>query len=264
MFNEVDRVKERRRERIERIRMHPRDGMPPYVHDLDDPIEESYRPGLFAKGGGSDEGDSSTRMPPQDRLGLQTFGSLLLIGVAYLMFQSTIALPTGWKEMAKEVMTRDYNFESVAGWYQSSFGRLPTVLPAFAGKENAVPAQTSVQGQKWTAPAEWKVVKPFDAANGRAIVAVGPDGKVLNAEQGWVTFIGEKPGLGMTVVIQYAGQREVWFSNLEQTSVALNDWVYPGSTLGIAKGTANQERQFVLLVKEGEKFINPLDVIPID
>lgn len=266
MFNEVDRVKERRRERIEKIRMqHPRDGMPPYFHELNDPIDESYRPSLYPSGISADEEkEVPSRMPPQDRLGLQTFGSLLLIGVAYLLFQSNVTLPNGWKETAKEVMTRDYNFESVSSWYQSAFGRLPSILPAFAGKDAAVPAQSSVPTQKWAAPASWKVAQPFDTATGRAIVNVGTEGKVLNAEQGWVTFIGEKPGMGLTVVIQYANQREVWFANLEQAAVAINDWVYPGSTVGIAKANANQERQVVLLAKEGEKLINPLDVMPID
>ncbi|MET3290405.1 UNVERIFIED_CONTAM: stage IV sporulation protein FA [Brevibacillus sp. OAP136] len=266
MFNEVDRVKERRRERIEKIRMQqPRDGMPPHFHELNDPIEESFRPSLYPVSNRvEEEKDETLRMPPQDRLGLQTFGSLLLIGVAYLVFQSNVVLPTGWKDTAKEVMTRDYNFETVANWYQGAFGKLPSVLPAFAGKDAAVPAQTNVQTQKWTAPATWKVVQPFTNANGRVVVNVGADGKVLNAEQGWVTFIGEKPGLGFSVVVQYANQREVWFSNLEQAAVALNDWVYPGSTIGIVRANGNQERQAVLVAKEGEKFINPLDVIPIE
>jgi stage IV sporulation protein FA len=265
MFTKVDRVKDRRRERIERIRMQPRDGLPPFAHDLHDPIEESYRPSPFpGSSRDSDDGDSPVCMPPQDRLGLQTFGSLLLVGVAYLMFQSHAALPVGWKETAKEVMTRDYNFESVKNWYRSAFGSLPSVLPVFAGKVTAIPAQTNVPAQKWTAPITWKVVQPFDATSGRAIVDVGGDGKVFNPEQGWVTFVGEKPGLGLTVTVQYANQREAWFSNLEQANVKVNDWVYPGNTIGIAKADMNQLREVILLARARDQFMNPLDVIPIE
>lgn len=266
MFQKVDRVKERRRERIDSIRMQMRDGMPPFLNELNDPIDESYsgyRPSTFPNLQEDDE--PPNRMPPQDRLGLQTFGALLLIGLAYLLFQSNVGLPSGWRETAKEVMTRDYNFQAVGQWYESTFGQLPSVLPAFAGKDSAVPAQSSLQREKWSVPREWKVVQPFDSASGRIVVDVGAVGKVYNAQNGWVTFVGDKPGLGLTVVIQYANQREAWFTNLEQTGIHVNDWVYPGDPLGVAKpDERNQSRQLVLLIKEREKFIDPLDVIPIE
>lgn len=48
MFDELDRVKERRRERVERIRVQPRDSFSPFVEEWKDPIGVHPKPYDFS------------------------------------------------------------------------------------------------------------------------------------------------------------------------------------------------------------------------
>lgn len=265
MFGEVERVKERRRQRLEKIRIQARDSMSPYVNDWKDPLDEN--PG----GHGSSyppAGDGTNRMPTlpvQEKLGIQTFFSLLLIGASYLLFQSGVALPAAWKESAREVMTRDFNFSGVADWYEARFGSFPSVLPVFTPKKTAVPASTANETQVWKLPESWKAADAFDPLTGRITFSIGEDAMVRNSgETGWVSYVGEKPGYGLMVAVRYPKGREIWYGNLEKAEVQENDVVYGGDLLGKAKETSSTAHQVILSVKEKETFVNPLDVIRVD
>ncbi len=260
MFEEVERVKKRRRERMEHIRTRTRDSLPPYWHELSDPVEDAYVPSPL--GVQSDAGNGRLPgIPPQETLGVQVFLSLLLLGAAYLLFQTSMPLPASWKEGARSVMTRDFNFAGVAAWYESRFHQLPTVLPTITStQKDAVVANA----RAWQMPQSWRVVKPFDPASTRMIVDVGPTGDVPNGEIGWVTYVGEKPGFGLTVVVQQGGGREVWYGNLERARVETNDWVKPGVVVGTAKPFAASSRYLYLAMREMDRFVDPMSVIPVD
>jgi stage IV sporulation protein FA len=120
MFNEVDRVKERRRERLERIRLQSRDSFSPFVDDWKDPIETNQDPYGFSPR----DNDPMYDRPSNEKWGIQIFASVLLVGMAYLLFQTSL-IPATWKDSAREVMTRDFNFSGVADWYEARFGSQP-------------------------------------------------------------------------------------------------------------------------------------------
>lgn len=258
MFNEVERVKERRRERMERLRTQTRDGYSPFVDDWKDSLELQSGGIPFAA---DKEDESFLHLPPQEKLGIQLFLSVLLIGLAYLLFHSTM-VPTTWKESAREVMTRDFNFEGAAAWYEARFGELPTILPALSTTNKAVPA-TATQGNKsWQT--SWKMVKPFEANNPKMVVNTGIDGQVTVGETAWVTFVGEKPGYGSTVIVRLTKGREIWYGNLEQVQVSLNDWLQPGQVVGIARKVNETSRYLYLGMKQNDQFINPQEVISLE
>ncbi|MFY0543443.1 peptidoglycan DD-metalloendopeptidase family protein [Brevibacillus sp. H7] len=258
MFDEVERVKERRRERMDRLRTQTRDGYSPFVDDWKDSLD--LQTGAFPFSSQRDDAPFP-HLPLQEKLGIQLFVSVLLIGVAYLLFHSSF-VPTGWKESAREVMTRDFNFEGAAAWYESRFGELPAVLPALSTTNKSVPASTAEGTTGWKMA--WKMVKPFEPTNAKIVVNTGIDGKATVGETGWVTYIGEKPGYGSTVIVRLTKGREIWYGNLEQIQVALNDWLQPGQVVGVARKVNDTSRYLHLGVRQNEQFINPLEVISLD
>ncbi|MGG1664204.1 peptidoglycan DD-metalloendopeptidase family protein [Brevibacillus sp. NRS-1366] len=259
MFGEVDRVKERRRERLERIRTQSRDSFSPFVDDWKDPIETTPDPFGFSP----TEDDSMNQRPSHEKWGLQILASLLLVGMAYLMFQTTM-IPATWKNQAREVMTRDFNFSGVADWYEARFGALPTLLPSLTGP-NAVPATgTNKNIAVWKLPATWQVVKAFEPNSPKVVLDTGIADSVTIGEMGWVTFVGEKEGYGTTVIVRLTQGREVWLGNLDGVMVAKDDVLQPGQEVGMARAVNNTSRHLYFGVKTDEKFVNPLDVIPFE
>lgn len=261
MFREVDRVKERRRERLERIRMQPRDSFSPFVDDWKDPIEPTAEPFAFSL---KEEEDPVNHRHSHETWGLQILASVLLVGAAYLLFQTSL-IPATWKNSAREVMTRDFNFSGVADWYEARFGSLPTLLPSLHGP-NAVPAAgtTTKQVDAWKLPANWKVVKSFEPKSAKVVLTTALDDQVTIGETGWVTYVGEKQGYGTTVVVRLTKDREVWFGNLERVAVAKDDVLQAGQEIGVARAVNNSSRHLYLGVKQEDQFVNPLDVIPFE
>ncbi|WP_019120146.1 M23 family metallopeptidase [Brevibacillus massiliensis] len=256
MFGEVDRVKERRHERMERIRLQMRDSLPPYLHELSDPAEEPFTAGPA-------EFRSRKEMPPRERFSIQVAVSLLLMGVAFVIFKTSLPLPETWKTAARDVMQRDFNFEGSAAWLQSKLGLSPSVLPALQSSKTAA-APTPAKVALWQMPHEWRLVKPFDPTSVHVVFDLGSESDVINKEPGWVTFIGEKSGMGETVIVQYGRGREVWYGNFAQVHVAVNDWVKQGDLLGAIKTVDESSSYLFVALKERDTFVNPLDVIAVD
>ncbi len=262
MFQKVDRVKERRRAKMERIRMQVRDSMPPFMHDLVDPVESRFTASSFPFSRESEE-EQFPAMPPQEKVGIQIFLSLVLIGAFWLMFQTGVAVPASWKQAVREVMTRDFNFAGVSAWYQERFGQVPTVLPVLTTNK-AVPVQGTAADRPWQGLDTWKVVKPFDPDSTKMVLDIGANGQIRNGETGWVTFVGEQPEYGLTVVVRLAGDREVWYGNLAAVAVEKDDMLKQGETLGVAASSLEGKRILYLGMKENQQFIDPLEVIPLD
>lgn len=57
-------------------------------------------------------------------------------------------------------------------------------------------------------------------------------------ETGIVVFVGEKEDYGNTIIIQGMDGVDIWYGNLENTSINLYDYVEKGTPLGETKGTS--------------------------
>lgn len=69
---------------------------------------------------------------------------------------------------------------------------------------------------------------------------------VLNA--GIVVFIGEKEGLGKTVIIQGIDEVDYWYSNIDNVDVKLYDYVSKGNMLGNVIG----DTMYLTFLKDGK------------
>lgn len=259
MFNSIVRVRERRKERIQQLRLLPRDGFPPYLNELHDPLDEPFGTPVSGRGPVPRKPE-----PPYTRiLGIQTVLSALLVAVAYAVFQGGLPLPASWLHHAQDAMTRDYRFEEVAAWYESTFGAPPIDLPILsADKGNEVPVQSS--RDLWVFPSDWKVVKSYHPETPRIVLDLGEDGRVSSMETGLVTFVGEKEGFGLTVIVTLSGHREVWYGNLSNTFVKVNDWINEGEGIGQAAVMKEQNRYLYLALRQKDTFIDPAEVIRFD
>ncbi|MEJ8545729.1 peptidoglycan DD-metalloendopeptidase family protein [Brevibacillus borstelensis] len=263
MFDKTDGIKERRRERVERIRTQSRDSFAPFVDDWKDPIDTDTDPELFPMTSRGEKG-SYPSLPPQEKWSMQIAASLLLIGLAYVLFQSSL-VPSSWKNQAREVMTRDFNFTGVANWYEARFGSLPTLLPSLSGTK-AVPASTPETLPVWKWSADWKVAKPFDPKSTKVVLSTSTegDGAVVMGETGWVTFVGDKPGYGKTVVVRLSKGRELWFGNMETVQVAVDDFLGPGQVVGVPRAVNEAVRHLYVGMQVKEQPRNPLEVITFE
>ena len=70
-------------------------------------------------------------------------------------------------------------------------------------------------------------------------------------EDGLVIFVGEKEGYGNTVIIGQSNGIDVWYSNINNVTVSLYDYVDKGSLLG-----DSQEDYFYLVFKKDGQVLN--------
>ena len=88
-------------------------------------------------------------------------------------------------------------------------------------------------------------IEPFK--NGVKLT-VGMNEVVDVITSGIVVFIGEKDGLGNTVIIQGNDGVDIWYSNITDTDIKVYDYVEAGSILG----TSNGEDIYLTLCRDGE------------
>ena len=75
-------------------------------------------------------------------------------------------------------------------------------------------------------------------------------------KNGLVVFIGEKEDYGNTIIVQQADGIDVWYSNIENVSVKMYDYVSQGDYLGETK-----DNYFYLIFKKEGNVLNYQDYI---
>lgn len=70
---------------------------------------------------------------------------------------------------------------------------------------------------------------------------------VPNQDEGIVIFIGEKEGYGNTIIINQSNSIDVWYSNIDNISVNLYDYIEKGKYIG----TAHNEL-YIVYKKDGK------------
>ena len=86
-----------------------------------------------------------------------------------------------------------------------------------------------------------------DYKNGVSL-SVGNNYNMYSLCGGIVVYIGDKENLGNTVIIQGTDGVDYWYSNLENLSVNLYDYVEKKTLLGVSKG----ENIYLTFVKNGK------------
>lgn len=77
---------------------------------------------------------------------------------------------------------------------------------------------------------------------------VGKNYNMYSLCGGIVVYIGEKDGLGDTIIIQGTDGVDYWYSNLENLSVGLYDYIENDTLIGVSKS----DNIYLTFVKDGE------------
>jgi stage IV sporulation protein FA len=180
---------------------------------------------------------------------------LMQMVVASLLFLITII---GTRYPATEAwITTAWNqkipYEKLSAFYQDIVGSRPTLLPVFSPEKKPV--------EKWAAPVKGKVVLSFNEQRKGIVIQTTNKVSITAAKTGVVTFIGNKTGIGQTVIIQHENGKQTWYGFLGKVDLKVKDKVKRGQTIGQVTSRNDQYFVYVALQENGQ-FIDPTGIIP--
>jgi stage IV sporulation protein FA len=193
----------------------------------------------------------------------KTVIAVLLFGAIWGLFQ----LDEGWSRkgqvLIKSALTDEFDFGAAAQWYKTAFAGAPSFIPLFQ-KESAQTASAGEEADSFAAAPvkDASLLRTFaELLNGIQLAA--PSGaEVAAVGKGRVIFVTDK---GDTVLIQHAGNVITVYGELSQSFVAVNDWVEAGDIIGkLPDAGSGGSSPLYFAVKRNDRYIDPLDVIPLD
>ncbi len=198
----------------------------------------------------------------KDILILQTLVAICLFLVVGIMFKTGAPQFEGARQFVQNSFEKEFQFATVATWYEDQFGRPLALLPtttniALNDYENE---EINVA---YAVPATGKIARSFEQDGKGVIVETTSNSSVEAAKGGMVSFVAEEENLGKTVIIAHSDGGEAWYAMLDNVEVNLYDYVTAGTTIGTVSLQENKGFYYFAL-KEGETFINPLEVISFD
>lgn len=134
--------------------------------------------------------------------------------------------------VAEKVFNDNFSFAYIKSMYNKYFG---DILPTL--DDDTV----SVFNEKLSYKNKTKYLDGY-------LLEVSNNYLVPIIETGIVVYIGEKNGYGNVIIIEQVDGYNVWYGNIENTSVKLYDYVIKGSFLGETK----DNNLYLVLEKEGE------------
>ncbi|MBJ6362931.1 peptidoglycan DD-metalloendopeptidase family protein [Paenibacillus sp. GCM10012307] len=192
--------------------------------------------------------------------------SLILFAGVWGMFHLDRPWAIEGQRLVRDALTQDMNFEAVAVWYENTFSGSPAFIPIFGDRQpQAQKASGSIKESTVLPVADGIIVRSFaELLNGVEIASSSEGGAVYAAQTGRVLLVSGN-GPEHTVVIQHSGKRVTIYGQLSEISVAQNDWVEAGDTIGSVKpGTAESSSLLFFAVKENDHYVDPAEVIAFE
>ncbi|WP_044894641.1 M23 family metallopeptidase [Bacillus alveayuensis] len=190
----------------------------------------------------------------------KTFLSVCLVLIIAILFKNSSSHLEPIRSFVKSSMEQEFQFAAVSEWYEQQFGKPLALLP----KEKQ---QGGNDGVQYAVPASGhvRVLESFDVNGQGVMVETGAEASVEAMNDGVVVFAGTKDKLGKTVIIQHADGTESWYGNLGKISVKLYDFVEMRKEVGKAINNAdNTKGVFYFAIKQGDQFIDPIQVISFE
>ncbi len=160
-----------------------------------------------------------------------------------------------------DVMHRDFNVQGVMNWYEQNVGAAPDFMPQMFSRAD----REGERVNEYVMPVSGgTVITAFGQSDNGITLETETTVPIEVVKEGWVTFVGEKEGHGLTVIIDHGGGEESWYGNVKDLKVQLHDWVEQGEVIGQTSVDEEGESTFYFAIKKDSVFIDPLDVIPFD
>lgn len=188
--------------------------------------------------------------------------SACLFLVVAILFKNEAVTFDPARNFVKTSMEKDFQFVTVANWYEKQFGKPLALLPFNDEKKSE---KIKTEGTDYALPASAKILEKFDVNGQRMIIETSKGNAVGAMSEGLVSFAGKKDDFGKTVIIKHADNSESWYGNLEEINVNLMEYIETGTKIGISTALEDGTKgSFYFAIKKGDDFIDPIQVIPFD
>ncbi|WP_416151348.1 peptidoglycan DD-metalloendopeptidase family protein [Salipaludibacillus sp. HK11] len=197
---------------------------------------------------------------------MQTLASICLFLIMAIVLQSSTGVLEQPRNYIRSVFETEFEFDRVALWYEDLFGRPLALVPT--QMESVAPGDMDEDLlEQYALPASGIVRETFHE-NGRGIfVETDVNESVEAVKSGVVRFIGEdeENEWGKVVVIRHYDGGESWYGMLEDIHVNLYDHVDTGEVLAqVSHEEDSAVGVYYFALKEGDSFIDPIEVISVD
>lgn len=192
-----------------------------------------------------------------DALIMKCLLSACLVLVSAIAYKGQFEPANQIKPVISQVFTEEFQFAALQNWYESKFG---DPLAFFQSKGDKPSGQVEVN-QDLAVPAMGKVQEKF---SGQGIKVETEDETIRSMKEGYVIEVDKNPETGLTVVLQHADNSYTYYGQLKKADVALYDFIDKGTKLGTIKQDKNQKGVYYFAIKQGEEFVDPIQVITFE
>jgi stage IV sporulation protein FA len=185
--------------------------------------------------------------------------AILVLAVA-VMFKTTTPVFQNARNVVNQVMGKEFQFAAVSDWYEKKFGKPLAFLPI-----NNKEKQKNSAKQEYDLEASGRVLTNF-ASDGRGVmIETTNNASVKSMNSGTIVFAGKKDDLGNTVIIQHSDLSESWYGNLKTIDVGQYEHIDAGKKIGMVSSKKDGTKgEFYFAIKQGETFIDPIQVIKFE
>lgn len=194
-----------------------------------------------------------------DSIILKCLLSACLVLVSAIAYKTNIGPVSQIKPVVAQTFETEFQFASASHWFETKFGSpLAFLAPEKKNKEQQVEV-----GQDLVAPASGKVQQDFQD-NGEGIKVETSSDTIDCIKEGYVVEVSKDGETGLTVKVQHADNTYSIYGELKDVDVALYDFVDKGKKLGSIKLDDHNKGLYYFAMKDGDKFIDPIQVISFE
>ncbi|CAG9619493.1 M23 family metallopeptidase [Sutcliffiella rhizosphaerae] len=222
--------------------------------------EDRYGGSSFSSFEGGPEGNRDHPLFNGRNFLFKILASAILLLVVAIMFQK----PAGgtWekpRQFVLNTMEESFQFTAFSNWYEGKFGKSLALLPLPPNNKKPLADEELV------IPASGKVFESFEANGQGVMVETVAYSKVEAMKSGRVTFVGKKPDIGKTVIVQHADATYSWYGQLENVDVKLYDFIETGDVIGQTTILEDGSKgMFYFAIQKDNEFIDPMQVISFE
>lgn len=195
----------------------------------------------------------------KDILILQLLAAISIFLIIGILFKTESPQFEDARQFVSTSFEEEFQFATVAHWYEGQFGRPLALLPTTTN----LALEDLNSDLAYAVPATGRIAKSFSEDGKGVIVETIANTNIEVAKSGMVRFVAEEENLGKTVIVAHYDGGESWYAMLDHVDVKLYDHVEAGSKIGTVSLKENKGVYYFAL-KEGETFINPIEVISFE
>ncbi|WP_146250273.1 M23 family metallopeptidase [Paenibacillus flagellatus] len=221
-------------------------------------------PSVGGRGGTFDDG--GLKPPSVRQIWVKLGISAVLFGAVWGLFRIDHPLADRGQQWVRAALTEDYDFSSVAVWYERTFGGLPAFLPAFRDKSGPEAQKaSSTELHKLYAPVHGKIVAKASAGDLGITLRTEPEAPVVALDTGRVIAVSTGTDKGTVVVVQHTGGLQSTYGWLDRTTLKKHDWVKGGEPIGsVTTDPAGGAGKLYVAVKKDDQYVSPTEVVSFD